>query len=209
MGCATPQQVVALESREPASSVLRGEHCEEVGRRPLSTQPWKGTRVGQQGAAGGVLSPCCRPENCYQRGESFRSWGPSTSKIDRCIFDNTAHFGKNAAFSAWWVKFCIRLNFIWVDSVYDSGWCSLHGKFIVTAPSRFSSMNLRSRLIVNAGYSRIGSLASVTVNRRLEVPVIGFLFWLLILQEMLLCLWLAARVLTSLYYPVLLFCAVI
>lgn len=81
-------------------------------------------------------------------------------------------------------------------------WCYLRAKFIVTAPSRIFSMNLRSRLIVNPGCAWIGSLASVTVKRRLEVSVIGFLFWLLILQEMLLCLWLAARVLTSLSYPV-------
>lgn len=81
-------------------------------------------------------------------------------------------------------------------------WCYLRAKFIVTAPSRISSMNLRSRLIVNPGCAWIGSLASVTVRRRLEVAVIGFLFWLLILQEMLLCFWLAAPVLTSLYYPV-------
>lgn len=81
-------------------------------------------------------------------------------------------------------------------------WCYLRAKFIVTAPSRIFSMNLRSRLIVNPGCAWIGSLAPVTVKRRLEVSVIGFLFWLLILQEMLLCLWLAARVLTSLSYPV-------
>lgn len=81
-------------------------------------------------------------------------------------------------------------------------WCYLRAKFIVTATSRISSMNLWSRLIVNPGCAWIGSLASVTVKRRPEVSVIGFLFWLLILQEMLLCFWLAARVVTSLYYPV-------
>lgn len=30
-------------------------------------------------------------------------------------------FGKNAAFSPLWVTFCIRLNFIWCDSVYGCG----------------------------------------------------------------------------------------
>lgn len=55
-------------------------------------------------------------------------------------------------------------------------WCYLRAEFIVTAPSRISSMNLRSRLIVNLGCVWIGSLASVAVKRRLEVSVIGFLF---------------------------------
>lgn len=54
--------------------------------------------------------------------------------------------------------------------------CYLHAKFIVTAPSRISSMNLQSRLIVSPGCSWIGSLASVPVKRRREVSVIGFLF---------------------------------
>lgn len=35
-------------------------------------------------------------------------------------------------------------------------------------------MNLQSRLIVNLGCVWIGSLASVTVKRKLEVSVIGF-----------------------------------
>lgn len=36
-------------------------------------------------------------------------------------------------------------------------------------------MNLQSRLIVNLGCVWIGSLASVTVKRKLKVSVIGFL----------------------------------
>lgn len=35
-------------------------------------------------------------------------------------------------------------------------------------------MNQRSRLIVNTGCAWIGSLASLTVKRRLEVSVIGY-----------------------------------
>lgn len=77
--------------------------------------------------------------------------------------------------------------------------CYMRAKFIVTAPSRISSMNLRSRLIVNLGCVWIGS---VTVKRKPEVSVIGFLFWLLILQEMHLSIWLAARILISPCYPV-------
>lgn len=55
---------------------------------------------------------------------------------------------------------------VWLDSVYN---CYFRAKFIVTAPSRISSMNLWSRLIVNLGCTWIGSLASVTVKRRPEV----------------------------------------
>lgn len=100
------------------------------------------------------------------------------------------------------MEFCILLNFIWLDCLWLWSGVNLRAKFIVTAPSRISSMNLRSRLIVSPGCAWIGSLASVTVRRRLEVSVIGFLFWLLILQEMLLCLWLAPPVLISSYYLV-------
>lgn len=76
-----------------------------------------------------------------------------------------------------WPTFWIRLNFTWLDSVDDS-WSggTWRAKFIVTAPSRISSMNLWSRLIVNPECVWIGSLASVTVKRRPKVSVIGFLF---------------------------------
>lgn len=107
-------------------------------------------------------------------------------------------FDKNAAFLFPGVKFYLD----WLSSgltVFTTlECCYLRAKFIVTAPWRISSMNLQSRLIVNLGCVWIGSLASVTVKRKLEVSVIGFLVWLLIVQEMHWSLWLAARIVISL-----------
>lgn len=52
-------------------------------------------------------------------------------------------------------------------------WCYLRAKFIVTAPSRISSMNLQSRLIVNPECAWIGSLASVSCQKKAQ----GFCDW--------------------------------
>lgn len=128
----------------------------------------------------------------------FTTWGLRAFVLTVAFLARCSKFGQMLFSSSQWLNYTQD----WISSdltlFRTLECCYLCAKFIVTAPWRISSMNLQSRLIVNHGCVWIGSLASLTVKRKLEVSVIGFLFWLLILQEMPLSLWLAARILTSL-----------